>query len=135
MVHSDAAKWQLPGWRIEQRYSTKCLIGNWEEDRRGKVCCFVNSLEVIILTSYDANEYIHHNVKRSLIFQFVKTKEVATSSNRHDYKPYGPDAKPDTAIRRNALSKSEVRLHCILASFNQKQEKIAGMITGIYRRY
>ena len=38
MVHSsDAAKWQLPGWRIEQSYSRKCLIGNWEEDRRGKV--------------------------------------------------------------------------------------------------
>jgi len=75
MVHSsDAAKWQLPGWRIEQSYSRKCLIGNWEEDRRGK---------------------------------FVKGNEVATSSHRQDYKPYGTDVKPDTAVRRNALSKSE----------------------------
>ena len=30
-------KWQLPGWRIEQRYSTGVLIGNWSEDRLGKV--------------------------------------------------------------------------------------------------
>ena len=30
-------KWQLPGWRIEQKYSTGVLIGNWAEDRLGKV--------------------------------------------------------------------------------------------------
>ena len=30
-------KWQMPGWRIEQRYSTGVLIGNWSEDRLGKV--------------------------------------------------------------------------------------------------
>ena len=38
----------------------------------------------------------------------MKGNEVATSSNRQDYKPYGPEVKPDTAVRRNALSKSEV---------------------------
>ena len=42
------------------------------------------------------------------IFQFVKGNEVATSSHRQDYKPYGTDVQPDTAVRRNALSKSEV---------------------------
>ena len=30
-------KWQLPGWRIEQKYATGVLIGNWDEDRLGKV--------------------------------------------------------------------------------------------------
>lgn len=30
-------KWQMPGWRIEQKYSTGVLIGNWSEDRLGKV--------------------------------------------------------------------------------------------------
>jgi len=29
-------KWQQPGWRIEQRYSNRVLIGNWEEEGRGK---------------------------------------------------------------------------------------------------
>ncbi|XP_002169127.2 cilia- and flagella-associated protein 107 isoform X1 [Hydra vulgaris] len=24
----------LPGWRIEQKYNKRCLIGNWNEDRR-----------------------------------------------------------------------------------------------------
>lgn len=31
--HPDA-KWKLPGWRIEQRYATDVLIGNWNEERR-----------------------------------------------------------------------------------------------------
>ncbi|KAI1890568.1 hypothetical protein AGOR_G00155020 [Albula goreensis] len=26
-------KWTKPGWRIEQKYSSKVLIGNWAEDR------------------------------------------------------------------------------------------------------
>lgn len=26
-------KWELPGWRIEQRYANKVLIGNWAEER------------------------------------------------------------------------------------------------------
>ena len=30
-------KWQLPGWRIEQKYSPGVLIGNWSESRFGKV--------------------------------------------------------------------------------------------------
>lgn len=27
-------KWQMPGWRTEQRYSNKTLIGNWCEERK-----------------------------------------------------------------------------------------------------
>uniref|UniRef100_A0A8C4S5S9 Cilia and flagella associated protein 107 n=1 Tax=Erpetoichthys calabaricus TaxID=27687 RepID=A0A8C4S5S9_ERPCA len=27
-------KWSLPGWKIEQKYSNKVLIGNWEEERK-----------------------------------------------------------------------------------------------------
>lgn len=27
-------KWKQPGWRIEQKYSTKVLIGNWAEERQ-----------------------------------------------------------------------------------------------------
>ena len=30
-------KWQPSGWRIEQKYSKGVLIGNWSEDRLGKV--------------------------------------------------------------------------------------------------
>ena len=28
------AKLQVPGWRIEQRFNNKVLIGNWNEERR-----------------------------------------------------------------------------------------------------
>ena len=36
------AKWNLPGWRIEQKYNTDVLIGNWNEERRvvGTLCMF-----------------------------------------------------------------------------------------------
>ena len=27
-------KLQVPGWRIEQRFNNKVLIGNWNEERR-----------------------------------------------------------------------------------------------------
>ncbi|XP_069804008.1 cilia- and flagella-associated protein 107 [Dendropsophus ebraccatus] len=30
----SVSKWCQPGWRIEQRYSNKVLIGNWAEERR-----------------------------------------------------------------------------------------------------
>ena len=30
-------KWEQPGWRIEQRFCQGVLIGNWSEDRLGKV--------------------------------------------------------------------------------------------------
>lgn len=30
-------KWELPGWRIEQKYCQGVLIGNWSEERLGKV--------------------------------------------------------------------------------------------------
>lgn len=26
-------KWSQPGWRIEQKYANKVLLGNWAEDR------------------------------------------------------------------------------------------------------
>ena len=29
----DPRKWNMPGWRIEQRFSPGVLIGNWSEDR------------------------------------------------------------------------------------------------------
>lgn len=31
--HADT-KWNQPGWRIEQKYDTDVLIGNWNEERR-----------------------------------------------------------------------------------------------------
>ena len=36
------AKWNLQGWRIEQKYNTDVLIGNWNEERRvvGTLCMF-----------------------------------------------------------------------------------------------
>uniref|UniRef100_A0A8C4S649 Cilia and flagella associated protein 107 n=1 Tax=Erpetoichthys calabaricus TaxID=27687 RepID=A0A8C4S649_ERPCA len=33
-AQSDPMKWSLPGWKIEQKYSNKVLIGNWEEERK-----------------------------------------------------------------------------------------------------
>ncbi|XP_033108747.1 uncharacterized protein C1orf158 homolog [Anneissia japonica] len=33
MAQSDPRKWHMPGWRIEQRYGNKVLIGNWSEER------------------------------------------------------------------------------------------------------
>lgn len=33
MAQSDQLKWNLPGWRIEQRYAPRVLIGNWAEER------------------------------------------------------------------------------------------------------
>ena len=32
-AQSDPMKWKLPGWRIEQAFSNKTLIGNWVEER------------------------------------------------------------------------------------------------------
>jgi len=32
-AQSDPNKWNLPGWRIEQRYQNGTLVGNWKEDR------------------------------------------------------------------------------------------------------
>lgn len=26
-------KWSQPGWRVEQKYSNKVLIGNWAEEK------------------------------------------------------------------------------------------------------
>lgn len=33
MSHGDPQKWNMPGWRIEQKYSNGVRIGNWGEDR------------------------------------------------------------------------------------------------------
>ena len=40
-VRERGGKWEQPGWRIEQKYSQGVLIGNWSEDRLGKVSCYV----------------------------------------------------------------------------------------------
>ncbi|XP_043917665.1 uncharacterized protein C1orf158 homolog [Protopterus annectens] len=32
-AQSDPGKWFMPGWRIEEKYSNRVLIGNWAEDR------------------------------------------------------------------------------------------------------
>lgn len=41
------AKWHMPGWRIEQKYSTGVLIGNWSEDRLGKVYIYKIIVEIL----------------------------------------------------------------------------------------
>jgi hypothetical protein len=33
MAMGDINKWNMPGWRIEQKFSPGVLIGNWGEDR------------------------------------------------------------------------------------------------------
>eukprot|EP00116_Pleurobrachia_bachei_P006393 sb/3466655/ len=108
---SDSAKWQLPGWRIEQRFSKGCLIGNWEEDRRGKSIGL--TLFSFLSACKNCDQTIGQTVQRQLditslsIPQFVKGTEVSNSSHRTDYKPYGAGVKPDTTVRRNALSQAE----------------------------
>ncbi|MGH0120153.1 UNVERIFIED_CONTAM: hypothetical protein FKN15_065314 [Acipenser sinensis] len=32
-AQSDPKKWSMPGWRTEEKYSNKVLIGNWVEER------------------------------------------------------------------------------------------------------
>ena len=32
-AQGDPLKWEMPGWRIEQRFSKRTLIGNWCEER------------------------------------------------------------------------------------------------------
>ena len=34
----EVQKWNLPGWRIEQRFSPGVLISNWGEDRYNVSC-------------------------------------------------------------------------------------------------
>ena len=34
-------KWTQPGWRIEQKYANRVLIGNWVENRLQVGCIFV----------------------------------------------------------------------------------------------
>lgn len=42
-------KWELPGWRIEQKYCQGVLIGNWSEDRLGKVRTYCTTPVNILL--------------------------------------------------------------------------------------
>lgn len=35
--NSAAQKWQPMGWRIEKKYTPGVLMGNWYENRMGKV--------------------------------------------------------------------------------------------------
>lgn len=40
--YRDVQEWYLPSWRVEPKYSTKVLIGNWLEERK-KVCVGENN--------------------------------------------------------------------------------------------
>jgi len=33
MAQGDPRKWNMPGWRIEQKFAQGVLIGNWDEER------------------------------------------------------------------------------------------------------
>ena len=44
---------KLPGWRIEQKFNTKVLIGNWNEERR-RVINFL----IIIIVKYQQHSMI-----------------------------------------------------------------------------
>lgn len=71
--HADA-KWHQPGWRIEQKYNTDVLIGNWNEERRVVSQKFRNmSLRghsmryVIIWSLHNENQQTVHNLSGKLI--------------------------------------------------------------------
>ena len=33
-MERESVKWRMPGWRIEQKFSSNTLIGNWLEERQ-----------------------------------------------------------------------------------------------------
>lgn len=60
MEEQAVAKWNQPGWRIEQRYNTDVLIGNWNEERRVVSQSFViitfRTFHGYLITSFLHNE-------------------------------------------------------------------------------
>jgi len=46
----DPLKWNLPGWRIEQRFDNKVLIGNWYEERKQVSQSGMNSRWIIVIS-------------------------------------------------------------------------------------
>jgi len=46
----DPLKWNLPGWRIEQRFDNKVLIGNWYEERKQVSQSDMNSRWIMVIS-------------------------------------------------------------------------------------
>lgn len=48
MAQGDPQKWNLPGWRIEQRFAPGVLIGNWGEERYTVSSVTVNNDDTVL---------------------------------------------------------------------------------------
>ncbi|KAK3730327.1 hypothetical protein QZH41_015361 [Actinostola sp. cb2023] len=79
----DDVKWGEPGWRIEQKYKTDVLIGNWSEERQ---------------------KTFSKNIVYS--FQFQTSGSQFNSTHRTDYKNYGRQL-PDVKTRRQGMLRTE----------------------------
>ncbi|TRY60241.1 hypothetical protein DNTS_028215 [Danionella cerebrum] len=86
-------KFNQPGWRIEQKYGSKVLIGNWLEEK----------LQLTL------GERVARTESFLCIYgvrQFARESMTANSSNRLDYTPH-EFHRPDAAVRRMGLHRSE----------------------------
>ena len=109
-------KWQLPGWRIEQKYATGVLIGNWDEDRLGKVVphCSLGTLLArknllgklthiiqVYFTPLPLSPHCHT--------QFKRGNESGDSTHRTDFRHYSPATyQPDVSTRRRGMLMNNV---------------------------
>ena len=96
-------KWHLPGWRIEQKYSNGVLIGNWFEDRLGKVrslCACATLLSV----------------------KFHRGSEFGNSTHREAFRTYNSHCyRPDVSTRRMGLLRSDVSVAgCVLTASHRR---------------
>jgi len=66
-AQGDPKKWMMPGWRIEQDYSKRTLIGNWCEER--------NTIE--------HNDIVHNSTNRSDFTNNVEKAIPFTQERRH----------------------------------------------------
>jgi len=60
----ETSKWNLPGWRIEQRYNNRVLIGNWNEERRQVNPTYKCEEEIFVshnLKAYDYRIVLNNN--------------------------------------------------------------------------
>lgn len=58
-----------PGWRIEQKYCDGVLIGNWYENRLGKVCSSLAGLVTVIARSFGSYSAPHRGGGRGADIQ------------------------------------------------------------------
>ena len=115
-------KWQLPGWRIEQKYATGVLIGNWSEDRLGKVhehdeywfgsqTCPGGGWGEFPLVSSVFKVIVPQRTRT----QFHRGSDFGNSTHRTDFRFYSPtDYQPDVSTRRRGMLMNDVGMKLYL---------------------